>query len=163
MANTSQIFMVLLNIYVNLSMINPFLHKNELVKLGALTSEIFQINLSLSDSPEAKIDKLMYEYVGKLLDVKNIQDDKKAIETMELVRKEFVQRAQEIQPELKKYLSSLSEKQASIYKEKLLFKPYFKTINDLVFAYTVSSKLDTNPELKKSFQAMDDFLTILYN
>lgn len=163
MYNTSQIFMLLLNIYFNLGMIHPFLQRNEFARLSKATLDVFEIRLPIHISVEGDIDELMQAYVNTLTEVKNIKDDAKAITAMKIAGKEFMRRAQKIKPELKQYLSTMSEKEASAYRERLLIKPYFKDINDIAFAYRLSSKLDSNSELRESFEAMDDFLTILYN
>jgi hypothetical protein len=162
MHNTSQIFMLLLNIYFNLGMINPYLHRAEIARLTYISSEFFGISLPVAETPEAKIDRLMQDYIAKLTEVKNIKDDHKAILSMQAARTTFMERAKEIQPELKQWMQSLSGKEASTHKENLLLKPYFKHINDIVSAYQVSERLDANQQMKQSLEAMDDFLTVLY-
>jgi hypothetical protein len=138
------------------------LHRNELAKLSNITSEIFGITLPIAESPEVKIDRLMQEYVTKLKELKSIKDNQQAILTMQAARTSFMNRAKEIQPEIKQWLSSLPIKEAATCKENLLLKPYFKNINDLVSAFQLSDKLDNNEEMKHSLEAMDDFLTVLY-
>ena len=162
MHNTSQLFLLLLNIYFNLGMINPYLHRAEIAKLSHITSEFLGINLPLSETPEAKIDRLMQDYVVKLAEVKNQKDDQKAIQSMQAARTTFMQRAKEIQPLVKQWLESLPAKDAAFQKENLLMKPYFKHINDMVASYQLSNKLDENQQMKQSLEAMDDFMTVLY-
>jgi hypothetical protein len=162
MHNTSQLFLLLLNIYFNLGMINPYLHRAEIAKLSHITSRFLGINLPFSETPEAKIDRLMKEYVNKLAEIKNIPDDRKAILSMQVARTSFMQRAKEIHPQLRQWLAALPAEEASARKDSLLMKPYFKQINDIVASYQLSNKLDTNQQLKQSLEAMDDFLTVLY-
>lgn len=162
MHNTSQLFLLLLNIYFNLGMINPYLHRAEIAKLSQITSEFLGIKLPFSETPEAEIDRLMQDYVGKLKEVKNIKNDQEAIASMQAARTTFMKRAKEIQPQLRQWMESLPVKDASSQKENLLMKPYFKHINDMVASYQLSNKLDSNQQLKQSLEAMDDFLTVLY-
>jgi hypothetical protein len=132
MHNTSQLFMLLLNIYFNLGMINPYLHRTEIAKLSSFTSEIIGINLPMSETPEAEIDRLMMDYVAKLKEVNKIQDDTKAIQSMEAARTSFMNRAKEIQPQVKQWLESLPVKEASAHKENLMMKPYFKQADEAI-------------------------------
>jgi hypothetical protein len=152
----------MLNIYFNLSMLNPYLHRTEIVKLSQFTSEVFGVSIPVSESPEAKIDRLMADYVATLKEVKNIQDDHKAIQSMESARTTFMNRAKEIQPQIKQWLESMPLEDASAQKENLMLKPYFKQINDIATTYQLSDKLDNNQQMQESLESMDDFLTVLY-
>jgi hypothetical protein len=162
MHNTSQLFLLLLNIYFNLGMINPYLHRAEIAKLSHITSEFLGIELPFSETPEAKIDRLMQEYVNKLAEVEKLQNDKDAIRTMQNARTTFMERAKEIQPQLRQWLESMPVEDAAAQKESLLMKPYFKNINDMLASYQLSNKLDANHQMQQSLEAMDDFLTVLY-
>ncbi len=163
MHNTSQIFMLLLNVYFNLGMINPYLNRSELMKLSNVTSEVFGLTLPVKESPEQKVDTLLQEYVNKLISIKNIRDEQKAMEAMQHARQVFMQRATELKPQLEAWMYGLSEQEALQFKEKLMLKPYFKSINDTVLSYKLSSKFESNPQYIQSLEGMGDFLTVLYN
>jgi hypothetical protein len=156
--------MLLLNIYFNMALITPHLDNADLQTIiNKSSSEIFSLQKQSGSTPEMKVDQLMQDYVKNLLHVKNIKDDAKAMEMMKIIRAKFMQRATDIAPEIKFWLGSIPAKQASLYKEQMLLKPYFKSINDITISYSLSHNMDQKPQLKKSFEAMNDFLNIIYN
>jgi hypothetical protein len=155
--------MLLVNIYFNLAMINPHIDNADLQTIiNKSSSEVFSIQKQNGKTPEMKVDQLMQDYVKNLMQVKNMKDDAKAMEMMKTIRIKFIQQATNIAPELKFWLGSLSVQQATICKEKMLLKPYFKSINDITISYSLSQNMDVKPQLKKSFEAMADFMNILY-
>jgi hypothetical protein len=161
MPSASKLFVLLINIYFNLAMINPCLENIHIFRYDVASTEIFNFNRQNTISPEQKIDLLMQEYVRSLYDVKNVKEDKKAIALMHSVRVDFLKKASKIEPELKSWLSSLPDKQVAIFRERMLLKPYFKQINDITFS--MNNKMEKKPEMKQSFEAMDDFFELLYN
>lgn len=115
-----------------------------------------------TNSVEAKIDHLMQDYVEKLKEIKSIEDDAQAIAFMEDARESFMARTLHLEPELKAYYHSLSQEEASLKAQKLLIKPYFREINDLVLDVDYQLKISKNPQLKKAYDQLDEFLHILY-
>ncbi|MDO1448922.1 hypothetical protein Q0590_21770 [Rhodocytophaga aerolata] len=160
--NASKLVMLLLNIYFNLAMVNPYLNKVELWNVKMLNSEVVGFPSQAGNSPEAKIDLLMQDYIKSLTQLKNIQNEKIASSIMISTRESFLKRATEIQPQLNIWLSTVDAKQTAIYKEQLLIKSYFKIINDLTMECSIKLNLEQNPVLKKNFNSMNDFMNVLY-
>ncbi len=160
--NTSKLLILLLNIYFNMVMVNPYLDKVDLINVKLIGSEVVGFSSQSDTSPEAKIDILMHDYINSLAQLKNTKDETNAIKLMNSLKKSFIQRAHEIQPELKAYLAKMSAKEAAIYKDKLVLKPYFKTINDLTLSYTLLHNVSQKLEMKQAFESMNEFMTILY-
>jgi flagellar biosynthesis/type III secretory pathway chaperone len=160
--NASKLFMLLLNIYFNLAMINPHLNRVNLWNGNMVNSEILGFEIRTENSPEAKIDLLMQDYIKSLNHLKNIQNQKIALSLITSIREDFLKRAKELKPQLNTWLSSMDEKQAAIYREQMLIKPYFKKINDLTMECSIKLNLDNNTKLKKEFTSMNQFMTILY-
>lgn len=161
--NTSQLVMLLLNVYFNLAMLNPCLNKVEILNVQTFSSEVLGFHTQVQNSPDAKIDLLMQDYVKSLIQLSSIKDEALAIAHMLSTKNSFLQRAKQIQPELKAFLACLPAKQAMVYKDKLLIKPYFKTINELTIKYSSIHNLHQNTQLQKSFDSMNEFINVIYN
>jgi hypothetical protein len=161
---SSQLFLLLLNIYFNLGIISPLFEQE---------SENFQSSMApeLNLMPEEHesvyfehaIDNLMMDYVKKLKQIKDTKTDAEALMLINNAKIVLKQRAEKLAPQVKAWKHSLSAQEARQFTDNLLVKPYFKEINKIVLNYNFSSRLDNNEKLKTAFNELNTFFLVLYN
>lgn len=163
MVTTSQVCMVLLNIYINMLVLSPLWQSYKTVRYNQVTSSIGFGAIPESMKLEAEIDAIMNDYVKHLRLIKNIENDEQALAAISQARVLLSKRIEKLIPEIKAWKQFLSAQEARLFTEKLLVKPYFKEINDLTFAYNLSKKGTKNTALLKAYQSLNECIPALYN
>ncbi len=163
MNTTSKIFVLLTNLFFNLHILNICTINLQVTDyMGEIKAFGEYMLTKKSNSVEAKIDHLMEDYVKKLKEIKSIGDDSQAIAYMEDAKESFMARTLHLEPQLRAWYNSLPEEEASLRAQKLLIKPYFREINAISLDFEYQQKINRNPELKKAYDELDEFLYILY-
>jgi hypothetical protein len=163
MITTSQLCMLLLNIYFNILVLSPLWQSYKAVRYNQVISSLGFDFTPESIRLENEIDALMLDYVVKLRQINKIQDTALALAAIEQAKAQVNKRVQKIAPELQLWKKSLSAQEAKNFTEKFLVKPYFKQINDLTFAFNLSNRGSNNAELVKAYQGLNEFMPVLFN
>ncbi|QHT69393.1 hypothetical protein GXP67_23500 [Rhodocytophaga rosea] len=163
MITTSQLCMLLLNIYFNVLVLSPLWQSYKAVRYNQVISSIGFDLTPESIRLEGEIDALMLDYVVKLRQINKIQDQAQALVAVQQVKLQLTKRVQKIAPELQLWKKSLSKQEAKNFTEKFLVKPYFKEINDLTFAFNLSNRGSNHTELVKAYQGLNEFMPVLFN
>jgi MoxR-like ATPase len=163
MITTSQLCMLLLNIYFNVLVLSPLWQSYKAVRYNQVISSMGFDLTPESVRLEGEIDAIMHEYVVHLKQINKIQDQALALTAIQQAKAQLSKRIQKITPELQLWKKSLSKQEAKTFTDKLLVKPYFKQINDLTFAFNLSRKGENNAELLKAYQSLNELMPVLFN
>lgn len=163
MITTSQLCMLLLNIYFNVLVLSPLWQSYKAVRYNQVFSSIGFDLTPESIRLEGEIDALMLDYVVKLRQINKIQNQAQALVAVQQAKAQLTNRVQKIAPELQLWKKTLSKQEAINFTEKFMIKPYFKEINDLTFAFNFSNRGGNNTELVKAYQSLNEFMPALFN